>query len=402
MTEVSGPLPALPTIEPMEAARPLRVHALIASLTWGGAEMLLSEFAAGAPAAGIELSVGYLEDRDGSPAAARLRNRGVDPVLAAIHGPRPLINRTDHRTVREHLEQVRPDVLHTHLGYADMLGGMAARSLGIPSVSTLHVMEWYRSVRQPSLYAKERLMALVRRRTAARVIAVSEAARRAFLDTGWDSPERVVTVHNGIVAEPTRGAGRDVRERLGLGPTDVVATMLTVLRRGKGHDVAAAAVAALRERFPQLRLVIAGDGPDRAEIERAAAPLGDGAVMTGHVDDVMPLLDATDVLLHPTLVDAFPTALLEAMAAAVPIVASAVGGIPEIVDDGHTGTLVPAPPDSERVAAALSPLIEDAALRRRLGEAGRERFRRDFTVEAWGMRMRPVYEAALRAGSGDG
>jgi glycosyltransferase involved in cell wall biosynthesis len=386
----------------VDTSSPLRVHALIASLTWGGAEMLLSEFAAGAQAAGIELSVGFLDDRDGSPAAERLRRRGVEPILAEINGPRPLLNRTDHRTVREHLAAVRPDVLHTHLGYADMLGGMAARSLDIPMVSTLHVMQWYRSVRNPSLYAKERLMSLVRRRCAARVIAVSEAARRAFLETGWDSPERVITVHNGIVAEPQPGSGRALRERLGIGPDDLVATMLTVLRRGKGHDTAVAAVSSLRERFPELRLVIAGNGPDRLEIERAASVLGDTAVLTGHVDEVMPLLDATDVLLHPTLVDAFPTALLEAMAAGVPIVASAVGGIPEIVEDGLTGVLVPAPPDAEHVAAALAPLLEDAAERRRLGEAGRARYERDFTAEAWALRMRQVYEAAMTNGADRG
>ncbi len=386
----------------MDTSRPLRVHALIASLTWGGAEMLLSEFAAGAQAAGIELTVGFLDDRDGSPAAERLRRRGVEPILAEINGPRPLLNRTDHRVVREHLAAVRPDVLHTHLGYADMLGGMAARSLDVPMVSTLHVMQWYRSVRNPSLYAKERLMSLVRRRCAARVIAVSEAARRAFLETGWDSPERVITVHNGIVAERQPGSGRALRERLGIGPDDLVATMLTVLRRGKGHDTAVAAVLSLRERFPGLRLVIAGDGPDREEIERAASVLGDTAVLTGHVDEVMPLLDATDVLLHPTLVDAFPTALLEAMAASVPIVASAVGGIPEIVEDGLTGVLVPAPPDAEHVAAALAPLLEDAAERRRLGEAGRARYERDFTAEAWALRMRQVYEAAMSNGADRG
>jgi len=378
----------------MDTSRPLRVHALISSLTWGGAEMLLSEFAAGAPAAGIELSVGFLEDRDGNPAAARLRKNGVEPILAQIHGPRPLLNRGDHRTVRRHLEKVSPDVLHTHLGYADMLGGLAARSLGIPTVSTLHIMEWPHGVRQPRPYAKERLMSLVRRRCARLVVAVSEAARRAYLETGWDVPEHVVTVHNGIVAVNRPGAGRAVRERLGLAADDLVASMVTVLRRGKGHDAAIAAVAELAERFPRLRLVIAGDGPDRAEIERLAEPLGARVVLAGHIDDVMALLDATDVLLHPTRVDAFPTALLEAMAAGVPIVATAVGGIPEIIESGTSGVLIAPPPRPRAIADALGSLLGDERLRRRLGERGRERFAREFTAEAWATRMRSVYETA--------
>ena len=100
-----------------------------------------------------------------------------------------------------------------------------------------------------------------------------------------------------------------------------------------------------------------------------AAPLGDAVVLTGYRDDVMELLDATDVLVHPSRTEAFPTALLEAMAARVPVVATAVGGIPEIVADGRTGLLVDAPPDAGRFADAVLSLAADPDLRRRLGEA---------------------------------
>jgi len=86
----------------------------------------------------------------------------------------------------------------------------------------------------------------------------------------------------------------------------------------------------------------------------------------------------------------------------VPIVAAAVGGIPEIVQDGRSGVLIPCPPEPELVTAAMAPLLDDGAERRRLAEAGRVRFERDFTAEAWGMRMRSVYEAAIRRGASDG
>jgi glycosyltransferase involved in cell wall biosynthesis len=89
-------------------------------------------------------------------------------------------------------------------------------------------------------------------------------------------------------------------------------------------------------------------------------------------------------------VDAFPTALLEAAAARVPVIATAVGGIPEIVEDGETGFLVPAPPSAETVAARLEPLLADAALRARVGLASRERFEQRFTAERWAARLRTV------------
>jgi glycosyltransferase involved in cell wall biosynthesis len=373
----------------------IRVHALISSLTWGGAEMLLSEFAAGAPAAGIELSVGYLEARDGNPAAARLRSKGIEPILVPIRKPRPILDRRNYREIRRHLEQVQPDVLHTHLGYADLFGGPSARALRIPAVSTIHNV-LRRRRREPALYAKERLFGFTRRRCMTRVITVSDAARRSYLELNLDVPDRVVTVHNGIAAEAVTGQGRAVRAELGLDPDEFVVGIMAVLREKKGHDVALAAISALRQRFPRLRLLIGGDGPDRADIERLAAPLGSAVTFTGHRDDVMAVADALDVLVHPTSVDAFPTTLLEAMAASVPVVATAVGGIPEIVEHNVGGILLDPPPKPEQLADALVALLENPQLRRQIGARGRERYEREFTAEAWARRTRAVYEAALR------
>jgi glycosyltransferase involved in cell wall biosynthesis len=385
----------LPSVRGMDAPRKLRVHALITSLTWGGAEMLLSEFAAGAPAAGIELSVSYLQELDGSPGAQRLRRHGVEPTFASIKSSHPLVSPSDFMLVRRHLAAARPDILHTHLGYADTLGGVAARSLGIPAVCTLHESNWAAKRGKPRDYSRERLIAFARRRCMATVIAVSEQARRAYLEMGWDRPERVLTVHNGLYAPAQPGAGATIRAELGLDSSDLVIVMLSVLRRKKGHAIAVEAVRALHERFPQLKLVIAGEGADRPEIEASAASLGSAAVMAGHRDDVMAVLDAADVLVHPSMVDAFPTALLEAMAAGLPVVATAVGGIPEIVEDGATGFLIDAPPRPDRLAEVLAPLLERAELRRELGTAGRKRFEQQFTAERWAQRTRSIYEAAL-------
>jgi glycosyltransferase involved in cell wall biosynthesis len=370
-------------------AAPLRVHALIASLTWGGAETLLAHLAAGAPAAGLELSVGYLLERDGSPAAAALRARGVEPRLVGV---RSLLGPADLLRVRRHVAAAAPDVLHTHLGYADLMGGVAARSLGLPCVATVHVMQRSEGARER---VKDELMALARRRCAGRVICVSQAARRWYLDTGWDRPDRVLVVPNGVAAAGAERLGRDTtRAALGLGADDLVVAMVAVLRPGKGHDVAVAAMTTLRARLPRARLLILGDGPGRRAIARLAAPLGDAVVLAGHRDDVPSVLAAADAVLHPTAHDAFPSALLEAMAAGLPAVATAVGGIPEIVRDGETGVLVPAPARAGDVAAALERLLGDAGLRAAMGAAGRRRFEERFSADRWAQRLRDAYEAA--------
>jgi glycosyltransferase involved in cell wall biosynthesis len=256
-------------------------------------------------------------------------------------------------------------------------------------------MEWQGETQRDRIRA--RLVAWGRRRFADRVIAVSEAARRRYIAEGWDRPERVSTIYNGIAGNPHPGAGPAERQRLGLAPGHLVVGMLSTLRPEKGHDVAVEAVGQLRSELPQLRLLILGDGPLRPRIEQLAAPLGEAVVMAGHQEDVMAALDAVDVLLHPSFHEAFPTALLEAMAASVPVVATRVGGIPEIVEEETSGLLVDAPPQPDAVAAALRRLAADESLRRQMGRAGRERFQRDFTAAVWAQRTRALYDDLLRA-----
>jgi glycosyltransferase involved in cell wall biosynthesis len=142
-------------------------------------------------------------------------------------------------------------------------------------------------------------------------------------------------------------------------------------------------------------MVIAGDGPIRAELSRLALPLGDAIVMTGPRFDVMRLLDATDLYLQPSRADAFPTALLEAMAASVPVVATAVGGIPEIVVHDRTGVLVAPPPTAKQLAEAIALLLDDPNRRGRLAEAGRRRYEKRFTADPWVRKTRALYDTVL-------
>ncbi len=371
------------------AGRELDVLALIDHLAQGGAEMLLAQFAAAAPRAGIRLRVAHLESSGGNPAGRPLRDAGIEPVNLDVSG-RP--GRRHVQAARRCIRATRPDIVHTHLGTADLVGGLAARSLGVPSVSTIHEI-WRR--RAGLERAKHAVFMFNQRCCAARVIAVSDSARAAYLEHTHGMGRRVVRIYNGVDVMPQTGRGADVRRELGVAGDELLVGMVSALRPEKGHSLAIAALEQLLGRFPNLRLLIAGQGRSEAQLAALAAPLGDRVLMLGNRPDVMEVFDALDVCLHPSLLDAFPTTLLEALAASVPVLASAVGGIPEIIDDGRTGVLLPAPPSAERIAAELATLLEDAARRDSLAQAGRRAYLERFTAGPWIEQTRALYDAVL-------
>jgi glycosyltransferase involved in cell wall biosynthesis len=374
---------------------PIRVHVVISELGFGGAETLLVDLAAVAPSVDIELSVSFLRATASRAAADRLRAAGTEPALVPF---RRLVRVSDHRAVRSHLAVVRPDIVHTHLRTADLVGGVAARGLGLPQVCTLHGFDWdprVSGLAGPRGRAGTALVMWARRRLPRRLIAPSKAVERGYLATTGDSGEHVVTMYSGSAQAARPGAGRAIRAELGLGPGEFVVAMLSWLHPLKGHAVALEAAARLTERVPGFRLLIVGDGPEEQRLRRDAERLAPATIFTGYRDDVMELLDAADLLLQPSRMEGFPIALLEAMAAGVPIVASRVGGIPEIVDDGLTGLLVDPPVSADGLAGAIARLHDDAALRARLAETTRRRFEERFTVDRWARRLRAFYEEEL-------
>jgi glycosyltransferase involved in cell wall biosynthesis len=387
-----GSAPVSPDTLP--APSELDVLAVIDHLAMGGAEMLLGQFAAAAPRAGIRLHVACFEHSDGSPAAEPLRALGIEPVHFDLPG-RPSARQLG--AMREHIRALGPDVVHTHLGGADLVGGLAARSLGVPAVCTIHqIAQRATGTRRVKNMAFE----LGRRFCDARVITVSDSARRAFLELHPGMEGRVVRIHNGVDVVPRPGSGREVRRELGVGEDELLVGMVSALRTEKAHDVAIEAVGLLAERFPKLRLMIAGQGRLGEELAELAAPLGERVLLAGRRTDVMAVYDALDVCLHPSRIDAFPTTLIEALAAGTPILASAVGGIPEIVQDGRSGMLIEPPPSPAKVAQALAELLEQPQRRAALAAEGRVVYERRFTAEPWVRRTRALYDEVLAEARG--
>ncbi len=368
----------------------LRVCHIIHHLAPGGAERLLVQLAEVAQVEHLHVSVLSIMDSGPFAFAQELRSRGV--VVEDLGAT----SRWDPRSLAlgvSAVRRLRPHLLHTHLKHADILGAVASARLGIPMVSTMHNIE--ASV-GPILRFKRYAGAWARLHQAQRTITVSDAQRAWYLDAFHVNPAHVVTIRNGVtLPAPAASARSAIRGQFGFEDDHVVALMLGVMRPGKGHDQLLDAVEQLPPSSP-LRFVLAGDGPRRAELEQRATTLADEVgriVFAGWRSDVADLLAASDMVVHPTLFDALPTALIEALGAGLPSVASNVGGVPEIVTAG-CGILV-APDRPRELAAALIELAADPNLRRRLGVQARRRYDEEFSAHRWAGRLRNLYDEVL-------
>ena len=279
----------------------LRVLYLIDSLGRGGAEHLLAAYLRHLPGMGVEPVVAALQERDGNPTAADLAGVGV-PVIDL--GIERLRQRGAYRRVADAVERSRPDLVHTQLEFANVLGAAAASRRRIPVVSTLHTLE--APVFPSRAWARMRVMAWSLRRHAGLVIAVSEHARRHHLDHLGLSPARVLTLHNGIEVERFRtppGTGAAVRAELGLPPDAPVIATVAVLRPPKGIGHMLAALPAVLAAVPGVRYLVVGDGPARAGLERPAAARGieERVTFAGARADVDRMLAAADLFVLPSL-----------------------------------------------------------------------------------------------------
>ncbi|HEY4529603.1 MAG TPA: glycosyltransferase [Luteimonas sp.] len=208
----------------------------------------------------------------------------------------------------------------------------------------------------------------------ARVAGVGEGVARHLVERGLTPRRRTVAVRNGVRMPPQADAAarRAARSALGIGDGALLLGTVGRLVELKNHRLLLDQVAPLAADFPRLRLVLIGDGPLREELQARTRALGiDSRVhFTGARDDVARLLPALDAFVLPSRTEGLSIALLEACAAGLPVVASAVGGNPEIIEDGHTGLLVPSD-DAAALQAGLRRLLADDALRHRLGCAAR-------------------------------
>ncbi|MDQ3161335.1 MAG: glycosyltransferase family 4 protein [Actinomycetota bacterium] len=281
----------------------------------------------------------------------------------------------------------RPDLLHTHLVHADVYGAIAAHALRLPYLSTRHNDDRY--LLGPFRYV-DRLFA----RGARRLIAISAAVHQFLAAAGHDS-RKLVTIHYGLDALPA-ARSEITPEAAGIARESPLLLAAGRLIDQKDHATLLRAFALIRERHPQARLAILGAGPLEAATRARALALGlDDAVLLPGRLDTRDWLERADVFVHTSRWEGFGIVLLEAMLAALPIVATQVSAVPEVVEDGRTGILVDAG-DAPGLAGALDRLLSDPEGARRLGDAGLIRARSQFSVARMTERTLSVYREATQ------
>lgn len=322
----------------------------------------------------------------------RFRQAGEVSLVAG----RPLWDPRGLASLLRLIRRERIDVVHTHLAAADVLGGVAAALAGVPSVSTLHNVAEDRS-----RYRRERrlLANVATRRLSGRLIAVSDAVLDSHVRLLGVPAARMSVIPNVPVAPLLLPAGFErtrKRRELGLGEGPVVATVAR-LDDTKDQDTLVRALPELVSRHPGVTALIVGEGPRAAPLERLARDTGvAGSVrFLGRRMDAVEIMACCDVVCHPThAFEGLPIALLDAMSLGLPVVASAVEGVDELVETGRTGLLVP-PGDASAFADAVAGLLADPAERTRLGENARARIERDYDADAWMRSIEGEYVCAI-------
>ena len=322
----------------------------------------------------------------------RALQEGIESYPIPCNGQ---IDRQAITIIRELVQRTRAEVVHAHGYKADLYAYFALRAAGVPLVSTCH--NWLDNDRKAYFYGV--LDRLILRRYA-RVVAVSEDIRQRLVKAGTRA-EKIRIIRNGIDLRPFDCASGVVKDELGWSAFPLVG-LVGRLSVEKGVDIFLRAAARVVAQVPDARFVVVGDGPDRAKLEALIDEVGirGSAVMLGRRNDMPSVFASLDVMVSASRQEGLPIVILEGMASRLPLIATPVGEVPTVIQDGRTGVLVPAE-EPELLASAIIDLLQDNAKRERLGVAARRLVEKDFSAERMAADYLRVYEDAVTAAAGD-
>ncbi|SCZ65911.1 glycosyltransferase [Thiohalomonas denitrificans] len=351
----------------------MRVAQFIDTFSNGGAEKLALEFCTAIAERGHEPLLLHFGNHH---LESRCREHSIPHQVIGDHPLYKSMRTLPRFTWRfaRFLHRQRVDVIHSHLVGATVAAAPAARLTGIRHIGTLH--DTYTLVEHPRYARLLQLAAL----GGTRLVAVSrqvEAALRQRVRIG----RRLVTIRNGTRLSVAADSDR-VRRELGVDPGEVVITCVARLVPLKAHGLLLRAFSELRP-LPRTRLLLAGEGPLRAELQAWAVALGvvDRVHFLGNRGDIPDLLAASDLFVLASETEGLSCSLLEAMAAGLPVVATAVGGNPDLVEEGVSGRLVPVG-DGAKLADALKQLVDHPDLRAAYGDRAARKAIDEFSFDA--------------------
>jgi glycosyltransferase involved in cell wall biosynthesis len=363
--------------------RRIRVATMIDRLAPSGAELFASRLAARLDPARFEsiLCVTRPSDFD----VAELESAGVRLLYL---DRRSRIDVWRWAPLVSLLRRERVDVLHSHKFGSNVWAALLAPLARTP-VLVAHEHTWSYEGQPLRRFLDRRLVAP----RADVVVTVSREDRRRMIAIERVDPAKVTFVASGVVARPPSGR-RDVRAELGIGADTPLVGAVCGLRPQKALDVLVRAAALLEREVPGVRVAVVGEGPERSRLERLVAELGlgDSVALLGpwHPGDVPDFVAALDVAVSSSDFEGTPLAVMEYMAAGTPVVATAVGGVPDLIDRGVHGLLVP-PRDPEALSGAIAELLHDRERARELGRRAQERQRREFDFDVTVRRIEELY-----------
>jgi glycosyltransferase involved in cell wall biosynthesis len=366
----------------------IRVVYLIHALGVGGAEEMILNLVSRLPRERYEPIVCCFEDPPG-PMGAEIVAQGV-PVVPLGIAP-GLRHPLGWWPITRYLRRLRPQVVHTFLLSASLYGRAAAMMARVPVIIGTEVNIYERKQRHHII--AERLLAS----GTDFVVVSAESVKTAYVEQLGISPGRVRVIYNAVNWDrlQTTRSREEVRHELGIPSSSVVVGVVATLQDKKGHRVLLDAVARTSG-LEHVRLMLVGDGPLRLSLERHASDLGirDRVTFCGTRRDLGNVLSAMDVFALPSLWEGLPLALILAMGAGLPVVATRLAGIPEVVTDGHTGLLVP-PGDEAAIGTAIARLCASSDERRRFGAAARVAVSGRFGADAYVQSVTDLYEERL-------
>lgn len=376
----------------------IRVCHVMSADLWAGAEIQLATLAS------------YLVTRPDIDMAAVLFNEGaLARELRRLGIATVVIDEQKNSAIRivtrlvSFLKRHKVDLVHTHRYKDNILGTVAAKTAGVRHiVRTVHgVNEAMVGWPQRKFESYDLVDRAVLRCAADRIIAVSHRMSQQLVENGH-TPSKVVSIHNGVnlsTVEVVR-TRQEVRAEFGIAPDAILIGTTGRLAPVKGHAVLLRAATIIRQRTPDVRFILVGDGPLEHELEGLASAqgLGNACVFTGARTDIPDLLAAMDIFTLPSLSEGVPMALLEAMVLGVPVVAASVGGVPEVVTHGETGLLVRSG-DEYALANACIELVKDRRRAASLAATGKSFVQAHFSHDRNGAAVAALYHAVCRPGA---